>query len=122
MTAKLRKLEADKARVEVELVAEAEPPRIIPNVETIIRDKIKALEDISRDARTDDALTERARTAVQSIIGQVRVVEDDDGVVAKVDLGRCYITHGAEERVATLQARRGGVRGTWGLSERASDS
>ena len=38
------------------------------------------------DAATDAALTERAAIAVRELLGQVKVVEDADGVFAEINL------------------------------------
>ena len=46
----------------------------------------------------DPIQMEKARMAVRSMLGDVRVIEDQVGIVAEVDLGRQYISHGAEER------------------------
>lgn len=95
LTAKLRALEDEKARIRGQLEAEPSPPRIVPNVEKAIRERIKELANLPRDPTADPALMEKARASIKAKLGTMRVVE---GVFAEVDLGRWYISHGAEER------------------------
>src|SRR5690606_25183361 len=82
LTAKLRQLEQEKVRVKAQLAADA-PVRMVPNVEKVIRDRIKMLEDLPRDPMTDAALTEKARMAVKAVLGNVTVIEDGEHVVAE---------------------------------------
>ena len=55
------------------------------------------LEDLPRGCGDADMM-EKARSSVKAMLGNVTVVEDVEGVFAEVDLGRTYISVGAEER------------------------
>ncbi len=76
--------------------ADANPPRIVPNVEKALRDRVKLLECLPRDA--DPIQMEKVRAAVKAMLGEVMIYEDEAEIYAEVDLGRWYITYGAEER------------------------
>jgi hypothetical protein len=68
----------------------------VPNVEQLIRQRIRLLDEIPREPLADEALRERAREAVRGLLGgEATVVEESDGVYAEVDFGRVYITDGA---------------------------
>ena len=62
-----------------------------------LRARVEVLSNLPRDC-DDPALMEKARAAVKTMLGEVMVFEDETGIVAQVDLGRAYITVGAEER------------------------
>lgn len=98
LTTKLQQLESEKARIEATISAAAKPPRIVPNVEKVLRERITTLEQMPRDAVADPALMEKARAAVKALLGSVSVVEEGDAIFAEVDFGRAYINHGAEKR------------------------
>ena len=55
------------------------------------------MEEVPRDC-SDPDLMEKARKAVKSMLGDVMVVEESEGIFAELDIGRAYISHGAEER------------------------
>ena len=98
LTARLQKLESEKARIVADLSSSERPPRLVPNVERLLRARIDTIEQLPRDSLADAGLAEKARAAVQALIGRVSVVEDGDAVYAEVDFGRAYINHGAEKR------------------------
>ena len=98
LLARVRSLEADKAKITATLATGTKPIKLVPNVEKAIREKVRALEAIPRDALTDDVLIEKARAAVWDVIGTVTVREDGERVYAEVDFGRWYINQSAEER------------------------
>lgn len=96
LLARLRELEASKARVVDAMAADARPVEIVPDVEKLIRERIRTLEKIPSHRLADDGLRETARSAVRGLLGgDVPLVEEADGVYAVVDLGRVCITHGA---------------------------
>jgi hypothetical protein len=106
LAARLQQLETSKAAIVSQIAHEPEPIQVIPNVEKLIRERVRALEQIPRDAMADPALIEKARAAVHGLLGHVVVVEDGDDVVAEVDLGRWYINHGAEDWLPILYTKR----------------
>ena len=92
----LQELESTKTEIESQLNATPPPTRPVPDVEKLLRERVKTLEDLLRVA--DPELIEQARSSVKAMLGEVKVFEDASGVYAEVDLGRAYITNGAEER------------------------
>ncbi len=98
LTAKLKDLEAAKARVAAQLSAEVVPPRIVPDVESALRERVQMLECLPRDCTDDPALLEKARMSVKAMLGEVAVTEDGDAIYSEIDIGRAYIKNGAEER------------------------
>ena len=49
----------------------------------------------------------KARAAVKTMLGEVMVFEDETGIVAQVDVGRCvYINNGAEDPIPALYTKR----------------
>lgn len=93
---RLRELEAEKARLTSEIAVVAAPPTIVPNVEQIIRRRIRELDQIPRDPHGDEETRENARASVRALLGgEVTVTEQGAHVYATVDLGRVCITDGA---------------------------
>ena len=78
-------------------------PHLVPNVEAVLRNCIKALESVPRDKLADPDLAERARVAVREVLGEGKVVEEDENIFAEVGLGRQYINLGAQEAVHMLR-------------------
>ena len=95
LTAKLRQLEQDKAELLVRLASEKRPPTIVPNVTKLVRERIETLERLPESPYSDAAVMDNARVALRDLIGEVTVVEEPDGVFARVDMGRACITVGA---------------------------
>jgi len=95
---RLTKLEASREGLVTEIASASKPLRLVPNVENVLRQRINALEAIPRDKLVDADLAARARAAVRDVLGEVTVTEEGENVVAQVDLGRQYTTHGAQER------------------------
>lgn len=98
LTVKLRQLERDKAELLMKLSSEKRPPAIVPNVAQIVRERIETLENLPESPYTDANIMDAARVALHGLLGNVTVVEEPDGVFARVDMGRACITYGAEER------------------------
>ncbi len=98
LTAKLLQLEQDKAELLVRLASEKRPPAIVPNVSKLVRERIETLERLPESPYADAAVMDKARSALRDLLGEVTVVEESDGVFARVDMGRACITSGAEER------------------------
>ncbi len=48
--------------------------------------------------RADADVMEKARSALRDLLGNVTVIEEEDGVFARVDLAKVCITDGAQER------------------------
>jgi len=98
LTAKLQQLEQDKAELLVQLASEKRPPTIVPDVTKLVRERIETLERLPESPYADAAIMDKARLALRDLLGEVTVVEESDGVFARVDMGRACITYGAEER------------------------
>ncbi len=95
LTDKLRQLERDKAELLVQLAAEKRPPTIVPNITQLVRERIETLERLPESPYADVAVMDKARGALRDLLGEVTVVEEPDGVFARVDMGRACITVGA---------------------------
>ncbi len=98
LTDKLRQLEENKADLLIQIAAEKTPPRIVPNIDKIVRERIETLEHLPESPYADADVMEKARSALRDLLGNVTVIEEEDGVFARVDLARVCITDGAQER------------------------
>jgi site-specific DNA recombinase len=104
LLARVRALEADRARLVAALHEGGKPPTIVPNVERVVRQRVELLEHMlapvvdTSGRQLDDAVTEKGRAAVRELIGEERVVEDGEDVFAEVSYGRLVYNIGAQER------------------------
>ena len=97
LTDKLRQFEQNKADLLVQLASEKCPPRIVPNIAKIVRQRIETLERLPESPYADAAVMDKARAALRDLLGNVTVIEEEDGVFARVDLARLCITDGAQD-------------------------
>ncbi|MEX2123167.1 MAG: hypothetical protein WD795_04700 [Woeseia sp.] len=98
LTTRLRQLEAEKAALVLKLTYKPEPVRLVPDIAKHVRSVVKSLEKLPEHPYRDEPLMDKARAALQGLLGNVTVVEESDGVFAHVNMGQVYITHGAEKR------------------------
>ena len=70
---------------------------VVPNLERVVRERIRVLEDIPHED-LEAELKECARLAVKALLGEIAVVEEGGHVVAEIDLERVVYTVGAEKR------------------------
>lgn len=77
------------------------PPRLVPNIQRLVIARIETLEQ----AALDPDHGERARVTAQELIGNVRVIEESEHIIAEIDGGRLLmqgaaldVTYGAQER------------------------
>src|SRR5688500_7472657 len=77
-----------------ELVTEREPPRHVPNVERVLRERVKRLEETlgPRTKPGNEPLAERGRAALRELLGKIRIIEEGEHVFAEFDLGRAVLS------------------------------
>lgn len=99
--ARVRELEARKAAPELQMRMIDKPPRLVPNIESMVVARIEQLEEAARDPDHGD----RVRVAAHDLIGSVRVIEEGERMIGEIDGGRLLmlgaspdVTNGAQER------------------------
>jgi hypothetical protein len=101
MLARVRELEARKATLESEIRTIEKPPRIVPNIEHKVLARVEQLELAARDPEHG----ERVRVTAQDLIGNVRVIEEGEHIIAEIDGGRLLISSSAPVLTGSAQER-----------------
>ena len=94
LTAKLRKLEAKKAEIELKLSSQLAPAEIVPHLASRVRERIETLEHIPQSPYTNQDITDNARAALKGLLGNVTLIEEGDVVYADLEMGRACISDG----------------------------
>ncbi len=71
----------------------------MPNIDKIIRERIETLETLPESPYADAVVMDKARAALRDLLGEVTVVEEPDGVFARVDLATVCIINGSGGRI-----------------------
>jgi hypothetical protein len=90
--ARVRDLESRKAVLEGQLRTIDTPPQLVPNVERIIAARIKKLEEAAQDPSG-----ERVRVEAQHLIGNVKVIEEGEHIIAEIDGARLWMRGGTPD-------------------------
>ena len=98
LTTRLRQLETDKSALMMQLAYKPEPVQIVPDIAKHVRSVVNSLQNLPENPHRDEALMDKARAALHGLLGNVTVIEESEGVFARIDMGRACITVGAEKR------------------------
>lgn len=98
LTARLRRLELDRAALLAQIAHKPAPVEFVPDVSKHVGRIVNQLEKLPEHPHCDAELMEKARAGLRGLLGEIVVIEESDGVYAQIEMGRACITHGAEKR------------------------